>query len=71
MIRNMVQGLSDRLATEGGPAEDWAQLITALGVLGQHGQARAIYDNAVEVFADDTRALDLLLRAGQQAQVVE
>ncbi|MGD9295143.1 MAG: c-type cytochrome biogenesis protein CcmI [Roseobacter sp.] len=71
MIRNMVQGLSDRLATEGGPVEDWAQLITALGVLGQTGDARAIYENAVEVFAGDTRALDVLLRAGQQAQVAE
>jgi cytochrome c-type biogenesis protein CcmH len=71
MIQNMVSGLSDRLATEGGPVQDWAQLITALGVLGQTQQARAIYDNAVEVFADDTRALDLLLRAGQRAQVVE
>jgi cytochrome c-type biogenesis protein CcmH len=71
MIQNMVSGLSDRLATEGGPVQDWAQLITALGVLGQTQQARAIYENAVEVFADDTRALDLLLRAGQRAQVVE
>ncbi|WP_300031812.1 c-type cytochrome biogenesis protein CcmI [uncultured Roseobacter sp.] len=71
MIGNMVSGLSSRLATEGGPVEDWAQLITALGVLGQQGQARAVYDNAVQVFGDDTRALDLLLRAGQRAQVVE
>ncbi len=71
MIQSMVQGLSDRLATEGGPAEEWAQLITALGVLGRTGQARAVYENAVEVFADDTRALDLLLRAGQRAQVAE
>ncbi|WP_300056126.1 c-type cytochrome biogenesis protein CcmI [uncultured Roseobacter sp.] len=71
MIEGMVTGLSERLATEGGPVQDWAQLITALGVLGQQGQARAVYDNAVEVFADDTRALDLLLRAGQRAQVVE
>ena len=71
MIGNMVSGLSDRLATEGGPVEDWAQLITALGVLGQTAQARAVYDNAVQVFGDNTRALDLLLRAGQRAQVAE
>jgi len=71
MISGMVAGLSDRLATEGGPVEDWVQLISALGVLGQQTQARAVYDNAVEVFAGDTRALDLLLRAGQRAQVVE
>ena len=71
MIESMVQGLSDRLGTEGGPVQDWAQLITALGVLGQTGAARAVYENAVQVFADDTRALDLLLRAGQRAQVAE
>ncbi len=71
MIQSMVQGLSDRLANEGGPVEDWAQLITALGVLGETGGARAVYENAIQVFADDTRALDLLLRAGQRAQVAE
>ncbi len=71
MIGNMVSGLSDRLATEGGPVEDWAQLITALGVLGQTSQAAAVYENATDVFAGDTRALDLLLRAGQRAQVAE
>ena len=71
MIESMVAGLSDRLATEGGPVQDWAQLITALGVLGQTAQARAVYEKAVAVFADDTRALDLLLRAGQRAQVAE
>jgi cytochrome c-type biogenesis protein CcmH len=71
MIEGMVQGLSDRLGSEGGPVEDWAQLITALGVLGQTGAARAVYENAVQAFEGDTRALDLLLRAGQQAQVAE
>lgn len=71
MIQSMVQGLSDRLATEGGPPEDWAQLITALGVLGRTGAARSVYENAVQVFADNGPALDLLLRAGQRAQVEE
>ena len=35
MIQGMVDGLADRLATEGGPVEDWARLITSLGVLGE------------------------------------
>ncbi|WP_147113611.1 c-type cytochrome biogenesis protein CcmI [Tateyamaria sp. syn59] len=60
MIQGMVSGLSDRLATEGGPVEDWAQLISALGVLGQMDQARAILINAREVFGDDPRAGDIL-----------
>lgn len=60
MIQGMVSGLSDRLATEGGPVEDWAQLISALGVLGQMDQARAILVNAREVFGGDPRAEDIL-----------
>lgn len=71
MIQGMVSGLSERLATEGGTVDEWAQLIGALGVLGRTDQARAVYDNAIEVFAEDTRALDLLLRAGQRARVAE
>ncbi|MEX0369986.1 MAG: c-type cytochrome biogenesis protein CcmI [Tateyamaria sp.] len=66
MIRGMVTGLSDRLATEGGPVEDWAQLISALGVLGDMDQARAILINAREVFAGDPAAADLLSRTADR-----
>ncbi|MBV1925672.1 MAG: c-type cytochrome biogenesis protein CcmI [Rhodobacteraceae bacterium] len=51
MIQGMVTQLSDRLATEGGPPAEWARLIRALGVLGETDRAKAIYDNALEVFA--------------------
>ena len=71
MIEGMVSGLSDRLATSGGPAEDWAQLIGALGVLGRSDQAFAIYKNAETVFADDPSSLDLVTRAAQRAGVAE
>ncbi|WP_299144797.1 c-type cytochrome biogenesis protein CcmI [uncultured Tateyamaria sp.] len=66
MIQGMVAGLSDRLATEGGPAEDWAQLISALGVLGQLDQAAAIFANAQQVFGNDPRAMDMLNRAADR-----
>ncbi|MEL6807502.1 MAG: c-type cytochrome biogenesis protein CcmI [Pseudomonadota bacterium] len=66
MIQGMVAGLSDRLATEGGPVEDWAQLISALGVLGDRAQARAIFENAMEVFADDLTAVDILNRTADR-----
>ena len=66
MIQGMVTGLSDRLATEGGPVEDWAQLISALGVLGQMDQARAILINAREVFGDDPQAADVLSRVADR-----
>jgi cytochrome c-type biogenesis protein CcmH len=59
MIGGMVEGLSARLATQGGPPEDWARLVRALAVLGQTERARAIRDEARLVFADqpDARAL--------------
>ena len=57
MIRGMVEGLSDRLATDGGPPEDWARLIGALSVLGDTGRARAVADEAMQVFADAPEAL--------------
>lgn len=71
MIGGMVAGLSDRLATEGGPATDWARLITSLAVLDRAEEARRIYDNALDVFAGDAAALDIISRAGQQAGVAE
>ena len=69
MIGSMVEQLSERLATEGGPASEWARLITSLGVLGQTDRARAIFENAQEVFADDGPSLDEILRAGERAGV--
>lgn len=71
MIGGMVEGLSNRLATEGGPAQDWARLITSLAVLGNSGQALAVYENAMEVFADDPTARDIIVAAGSQAGVAE
>lgn len=52
MIGAMVEGLSVRLGTQGGPAGDWARLIAALGVLGEDARALAIWAEARTVFAD-------------------
>jgi cytochrome c-type biogenesis protein CcmH len=71
MIGAMVDGLSERLATEGGPAEDWARLISSLGVLGQTDRAQAIYDNAMDVFAGDPGAIDIIARAGEKANLIK
>ena len=67
MIRGMVARLSDRLATEGGSAAEWAQLIGALGVLGQQDRAKAIYDEAKTRFAADAEALARLESAASMA----
>lgn len=50
MIRGMVEGLSARLATEGGTAADWARLIVALSVLGEDDRAQQILGEARSVF---------------------
>jgi cytochrome c-type biogenesis protein CcmH len=57
---DMVAQLSDRLATEGGPAEDWARLITSLLVLGETERAETIRVEALQVFGDSEKAMALI-----------
>ncbi|MBP7000923.1 MAG: c-type cytochrome biogenesis protein CcmI [Amaricoccus sp.] len=71
MIEGMVAGLADRLAADGGPPEDWAQLIRSLGVLGRGDEATAIWREAREVFAADPAALALLRETATQAGLTE
>lgn len=69
MIRSMVSGLGARLSSEGGPPEEWAQLITSLSVLGRRPDAEAVYAEAVRAFADAPGALDTLRRAAERAGI--
>ncbi|MFC3616719.1 c-type cytochrome biogenesis protein CcmI [Lutimaribacter marinistellae] len=71
MIRGMVDGLSNRLATEGGPPEDWARLIGALGVLGERERAAAIHQEALTRFADNDAALARIGAAARSAGLIE
>lgn len=71
MIEGMVASLSDRLATEGGPASDWARLIGAYGVLGETGRADAIWTEAQEVFAEAPEALATIEAAARRAGVAQ
>ncbi len=71
MVLGMVNQLSDRLATEGGSAEEWARLIAALGVLGDTDRALAIRDEAEVVFADDDDALQIISAAARQAGIAQ
>lgn len=71
MIEGMVARLSDRLASEGGPPEDWARLVTALGVLGRGEEAARIWSEAQEVFAGDTAALATVRAAAERAGVAQ
>ncbi|MDW4547902.1 c-type cytochrome biogenesis protein CcmI [Defluviimonas sp. D31] len=67
MIRGMVDGLAERLSGEGGPAEDWARLITSLGVLGETERAKAVWTEAQAVFAGHEADLETVRAAARQA----
>lgn len=71
MIRGMVTGLQQRLASEGGSPEEWARLIRALSVLGESAQARAIWDEAQIRFAGREDALAPLTEAARNAGLVQ
>ena len=71
MIQGMVDGLSQRLETKGGPAEDWARLIKSLGVLGDTDRARAIYEESQTAFAGRKAELDALKAAAIASGVAE
>ena len=70
MIEGMVNALTQRLATDGGSAADWARLIAAYGVLGRDSDARAVWTEAQAVFGARADALALIREAAQQAGVV-
>lgn len=67
MIRNMVEGLNDRLATEGGSAAEWARLITALANLGEKDRATTILAEAQKNFAGRDAELSMINDAAAQA----
>ena len=69
MIRGMVAGLGERLATNGGTMNEWARLIRALGVLGETARASEIWNEAKDVFSNNPKALNLLLEAAQAAEI--
>ncbi len=71
MIEGMVAQLADRLATEGGPAEDWARLITSLAALGRLDEAREIYAEAQQVFEGRSVEMAGLREAAVLAGVAE
>ena len=68
-IEGMVGGLGQRLAEDGGSAEEWARLITSLGVLNRGTEAARITAEARQVFAGVPGALDMINRAAEQAGV--
>jgi cytochrome c-type biogenesis protein CcmH len=71
MIGGMVAGLAERLANEGGPAEDWARLIRAYGVLGNQEAASTVWTEAQQVFVSSMRGMEILTNAARDAGVLD
>ena len=69
MILSMVSGLEDRLANEGGPVEDWARLVVALGKIGNIQKAHEIHDEAFEIFAASPEALRIIGNAAREVGI--
>ena len=69
MIRGMVAGLAERLATNGGAPNEWARLIRAYGTLGETAKASIIWNEAREVFGENAEAMAVLREAAQAAEV--
>lgn len=71
MIAGMVNRLMERLANEGGSAEEWARLVNALGVLGDTERAKAIWNEARLIFGDRPEELSIIQQAARTAGVAE
>jgi cytochrome c-type biogenesis protein CcmH len=71
MIRGMVEGLSDRLATQGGSAEEWARLITALANLGETERAQAIFAESEKTFLKNPQEMTVILDAAIEAGLIK
>ncbi len=67
MIESMVADLSDRLAAEGGPVEDWNRLIRSLAVLERVPEAQAAYDKARAAFDGQATELSFLKQAAVES----
>ena len=71
MIEGMVSNLSQRLATQGGSAEEWARLIAAHGVLGNLPEASGIWTEAQAVFGARPDQLEVIRAAARGAGVAD
>jgi cytochrome c-type biogenesis protein CcmH len=71
MIQGMVQRLSERLATQGGTSQEWAQLIRALIVLKDEDQATAVWEDAKSVFAQYPDDLAIIESVAKETGVIK
>ena len=69
MIGGMVEGLSARLESEGGTAEEWAQLIKAYGVLGKADLAGKAWADAQKALTGKPADLAIARQAASEAGI--
>ena len=67
MVEGMVAQLGQRLATEGGTVEEWARLISSLGVLNRRDEAQEIFAEALEKFEGSPAQQSFLREAALNA----
>lgn len=58
-IRAMVEGISERLNTDGGSLEEWTRLVRSRLVLGEKAAAQLAYDNAKIAYPDEAARAEL------------
>tara|TARA_B100000780_G_scaffold278047_1_gene250341 strand:+ start:1048 stop:2151 length:1104 start_codon:yes stop_codon:yes gene_type:complete len=69
MINEMVSGLAEKLASQGGPATDWVKLIIAYSVQGQPETSRKIWNEAKALFSNNIEDLNKLNKAAKDAGI--
>lgn len=70
MIRGMVDGLVERLTTEGGSAQEWARAVRSLAMLGDTDRAKGDLRQQVAL-AGDAAALAMVQQAAEAAKVAQ
>lgn len=68
-IRGMVEGLSQRLAAQGGTIEEWTRLVRSRLVLEQVAEAQKAYDAARAAFPDPKQRTELDVLAADNGLV--
>ncbi len=66
IIRSMVERLAQRLAAQGGSADEWLRLIRAYKVLNETDKAQNSYDQALKALAGDAAAREKLAALARQ-----
>ncbi len=69
-IAGMVSGLAERLATQGGTAEEWGRLVRSYAVLGQVGPAEQALADARTALAGDREAIEEVESVARDAGII-